>query len=329
MSVLVTGGAGYIGSVMVEVLQARGIPAVVIDDLSCGHSDAVASGVPLLEGSVHDAEFLDRVFSAHHVDAILHFAASSLVGESMRDPGKYFRNNTGGVLSLLDAMVRHGATRFILSSTAATYGDPEVVPIVESASTRPTNPYGESKRTCERMLDWFGKIHGIRWTALRYFNAAGATAAHGEDHAVETHLIPLALRAMSGRGTQLEVYGQDYSTPDGTCIRDYIHVEDLAEAHLLALEGLAEGRGGIFNLGNGQGFSVLEVIESVERVSGRPVPWRPGPRRPGDPARLVASSEKAREVLGWTPSRGALDTMVSSAWAWMEGHPYGYSRPPA
>lgn len=325
MAVLVTGGAGYIGSVMVEVLHRRGIPAVVADDLSCGHPEAIPSGILLEVGDVSESDFLDRVFTRHDIEAVMHFAALSLVGESMRDPGRYFRNNAGGVLSLLAGMVRHGTGRFILSSTAATYGDPAEIPITEASPAAPTNPYGESKLICERMLSWFGRIHGIRWTSLRYFNAAGATEQHGEEHAVETHLIPLALRAVRS-GTELEVFGDDYPTPDGTCVRDYIHVEDLAEAHLLALEALRVGPGDIFNLGNGQGFSVLEVIRSVERVTGRSVPRRIGPRRAGDPARLVASSAKARGVLGWSPSRFELDTMVGSAWKWMEGHPHGYAR---
>jgi UDP-glucose 4-epimerase len=324
MTVLVTGGAGYIGSVMVETLQRRGLDPVVADDLSRGHRSAVSQDVPLLVGDVSDSAFLDSLFASHRIDAVMHFAALSQVGESMQDPGAYFRNNVGGVLSLLSCMIRHDTRRFILSSTAATYGDPLELPIPESAPTVPTNPYGESKLMCERMLAWFGQVHGVRWTSLRYFNAAGATPEHGEDHAVETHLIPLALRAALTGSPELQVYGADYPTEDGTCVRDYVHVEDLAQAHLLALEKMAVSPGDVYNLGNGQGFSVLEVIRSVERVTGRILEWRAVKRRPGDPARLVASSEKARRELAWQPSHSDLDRMVASAWSWMEAHPDGY-----
>ncbi len=325
MAILVTGGAGYIGSVMVETLLGSGFAVVVADDLSRGHAEAVPAGVPLLRGNVGDARFLDDLFTAHRIEAIFHFAASSLVGESMRNPGLYFGNNVGGVLALAAAMVRHGVSRFVLSSTAATYGDPRVVPIPEDAPTVPTNPYGESKLLCERILRWYEEIHGIRWTALRYFNAAGAGRRCGEDHAEETHLIPLAMQAAAGLGPALRVFGLDYPTPDGSCVRDYIHVEDLADAHLLALRRMETGPGGIYNLGNGQGFSVLEVIRSVERVTGRTVPWEPAPRRAGDPPHLVASSARARSELGWAPARADLDGIVASAWRWMEAHPHGYA----
>lgn len=324
MEILVTGGAGYIGSVMVEVLALRGLPVVVVDDLSRGHREAVPAGIPLWVGDVSDSRFLDQVFRSHAICAVFHFAALSLVEESMRTPDRYFRNNVGGVISLLEAMVRHGVARFILSSTAATYGDPQAIPISEDAPTLPTNPYGESKLLCERILRWFGAIHGMGWTALRYFNAAGATTHHGEDHAKETHLIPLALRAATGGSSVLKVFGLDYPTPDGSCIRDYIHVEDLAEAHLRALERMETGRGEVFNLGNGQGFSVLELIRSVERVTGCRVSWEAAPRRAGDPARLVASSDRAQRLLGWTPRFSDLDAIVGSAWQWMVTHPHGY-----
>ncbi len=323
--ILVTGGAGYIGSVMTEILAARGRAVVVLDDLSRGHRESVPPGVPLLVGDAGDAGFLERVFTTHPIDAVLHFAAHSLVGDSMRDPGSYFRNNVGALAVLLSVMVRHGVRSFILSSSAAVYGDPGISPIPEETPAVPTNPYGESKLIGERMLEWFGRVDAVRWTSLRYFNAAGATAVRGEDHAVETHLIPLALRAARGDGEVLSVFGLDYATPDGTCIRDYIHVEDLADAHLLALDRLEEGRGGFYNLGNGLGFSVREVIQTVEVVTGSPVRWIPAERRPGDPPRLVASSDKARRELGWTPSRGKLETIVETAWRWMEAHPFGYS----
>jgi UDP-glucose 4-epimerase len=325
MAILVTGGAGYIGSVMVEVLRARGIPVVVADDLSRGHREALDCDVPLHVGDVGDPEFVERLFSSFRCEAVLHFAASSLVGESMREPGAYFRNNVGGLNTLVSGMIRHGVKRFVLSSSAATYGDPPEIPIPETAPTFPTNPYGESKLVCETILRWFGTLHDLSWTALRYFNAAGATATHGEDHRNETHLIPIALRAASRRADPLPVFGLDYPTQDGTCVRDYVHVLDLAEAHVLALEGLERGAGGIYNLGNGRGFSVLEVIRSVERVTGRQVPRRNAPRRPGDPPALVASSQKARRELGWNPRNGRLDVIVESAWRWMEGHPDGYA----
>lgn len=325
MAVLVTGGAGYIGSVTVERLGARATEVVVLDDLSRGHREAVDPAVPLEVGSLTDPDFVDRVFRTHDIDAVFHFAASSLVGESMQDPGQYFRNNVGGVETLLRTMTTHGCRRFILSSTAATYGDPESVPILESAPNRPTNPYGESKLMCERMLHWFEQIHGVRWAALRYFNAAGATETRGEDHHPETHLIPLAIDAAYGRRGALAVFGLDYPTPDGTCIRDYIHVSDLAEAHVLALRYLETHPSGVFNLGNGSGFSVLEVIETVGQVSGRPVPWDRAARRAGDPPKLVASSERAREVLGWKPAHAELSRIVESAVRWSESHPGGYA----
>ncbi|MEZ4651933.1 MAG: UDP-glucose 4-epimerase GalE [Candidatus Eisenbacteria bacterium] len=324
MAILVTGGAGYIGSAMVERLLASGRSVVVLDNLSRGHRSAVPSAVPLEIGDVGDPAFVGTVFDTHPIEAVFHFAADSLVGESMTDPGKYFRNNVGGVLTLLETMARHSARRFVLSSTAATYGDPAEVPITETAPTEPTNPYGESKLICERLLRWFGRVHGIRWTSLRYFNAAGATPTVGEDHSPETHLIPLALDAAFGRRDPLRVFGLDYPTPDGTCVRDYIHIEDLADAHLLALEYQERAEWGIFNLGNGQGFSVLEVIESVSRVSGRRVPWEPAERRPGDPPRLVASSERARKDLGWSPKRDSLDEIIASALRWSDAHPNGY-----
>ncbi|MBK8230128.1 MAG: UDP-glucose 4-epimerase GalE [Candidatus Eisenbacteria bacterium] len=323
MPILVTGGGGYIGSVVVDALSARGESVVVADDLARGHREAVAPDVPLRIGDLTDPGFVRQLFAEFSIDAILHFAAWSQVGESMREPGKYFRNNYVGVLNLLEALVASGGRSFILSSTAATYGEPTSCPIDEASPTLPTNPYGASKLQCEQLLRWFGELHGLRWTALRYFNAAGATAERGEDHEPETHLIPLALRTLVG-GSPLTVFGLDYPTPDGTCIRDYIHVSDLADAHLLALDALGRGEGGAYNLGNGTGFSVLEVIAAAESVTGRTIPWQAGPRRAGDPARLVASSGLARERLGWSPSRGDIRVIVESAWRWMERHPRGY-----
>lgn len=324
MNVLVTGGAGYIGSVFVDALRARGAHPTVADDLIRGHRSALAAEVPLFVGDLTDPAFVASLFAQGQVDAVVHFAAWSQVGESMVHPGKYFRNNYGAVLNLLEAAVASGCRGFILSSTAATYGDPAVVPIPESAPTHPTNPYGESKLQCETLLRWFGQVHGVRWASLRYFNAAGATRLRGEDHDPETHLIPLAIRAARPTDVELAVFGLDYDTPDGTCVRDYVHVADLADAHLSALDALAQGRGGVFNLGNGVGFSVLEVIRAAEEVAGHPVRWRPGPRRPGDPPRLVASSERARQELGWQPRLAGLHAIVESAWRWMEANPRGY-----
>jgi UDP-glucose 4-epimerase len=325
MAILVTGGAGYVGSVMVEVLRERGMAVVVVDNLSRGHREAVAADVPLFVGDIADRPFLRAVFREHPIDGVFHFAASSLVGDSMRNASEYFLNNVGGFLGLLEVMLEAGVGRFILSSTAGTYGEPAEVPILESAPTVPANPYGESKLTCERFLHWYGRVHGLRWAALRYFNAAGASARRGEDHLPETHLIPLALAAAARRRGPLPVFGLDYPTPDGSCVRDYVHVEDLAEAHLLALDCMNQRPAEIYNLGNGEGFSVLGVIEAVQRVTGLPVPWEAAPRRRGDPARLVASSAKARRELGWIPCRDRLDMIVETAWRWAEAHPHGYA----
>jgi UDP-glucose 4-epimerase len=328
MRILVTGGAGYIGSVTSELLLARGHDVWIVDDLSRGHREAVPGGARLEVLSTLEAGPLLRLIEEIRPEGVLHFAASSLVGESMRDPGLYFRNNVGGILALLDACVASGCDRLLLSSSAATYGDPEVVPIVEEAPTRPTNPYGESKRICEQILEWYRKVHGIRFGSLRYFNAAGASEERGEDHDPETHLIPLALKAALGAGPRLSVFGTDYPTPDGTCIRDYIHVVDLADAHALALDELARTDRLVLNLGNGAGFSVLDVIRAIERVTGRRVPWEAGERRSGDPPRLVASSARARGVLGWSPRFASLESIVETAYRWMERHPHGYEASP-
>lgn len=324
MRILVTGGAGYIGSVTCELLASRSHHVAVVDDLSRGHRAAVPDGVELHVASILDTARLEEIFVHERPEGVLHFAASSQVGESMRDPGLYFRNNVGGIINLLDAAVRTGCSRVLLSSSAATYGEPESVPIPEEAPTRPTNPYGESKRIGEQILEWYRQVHGLRYASLRYFNAAGASPLRGEDHTPETHLIPLALAAAMGRGPALQVFGTDYPTPDGTCIRDYVHVLDLADAHILALEKLSEESRLILNLGSASGFSVLEIIQAVERVTGRRVPWEPAPRRGGDPPRLVASHERARAVLGWNPRHAAIDTIIATAWRWMEAHPNGY-----
>ena len=332
MRVLVTGGAGYIGSVSVEALVAAGHEPVVLDDLSTGHRSAVPPRVPLLAGSYTDEDAVARVLEARRIDAVLHCAARSLVGESMADPSGYYRDNVAGGIALLDAARRAGVNRFVLSSSAAVYGTPDESPIREDAPLRPINPYGETKRTLEGALRWYATAYGLRSVSLRYFNAAGASAANGEDHEPETHLIPTILRAAEGKGS-VTIFGDDYPTPDGTAIRDYIHVEDLAAAHLLALVAtsglLPDLPGGVAdalvcNLGTGGGFSVREVLDAAEAVVGSAIPHTGGPRRPGDPPVLVAAPDRARAVLGWQPKRGRLDEIVGSAWDWRRANPDGY-----
>jgi UDP-glucose 4-epimerase len=324
VKILVSGGAGYIGSVTAELLLDRGHAVVVVDNLTRGHRSAVPAGARFIEEDIRNLDRMTAVLGDLAIECVMHFSAASLVGESMRDPGEYFGNNVVGVIRLLEAMARARTSRFIFSSTAATYGEPERVPITEDEPVRPTNPYGESKAMCERVLAWYETVHGIHHAALRYFNAAGASAAHGEDHEPETHLIPLALASAAGEREALAIFGCDYATPDGTCIRDYIHVLDLAAAHVLALEKLGAMSERVFNLGNGNGYSVMEVVQSVGRVTGRAVPTRDAPRRPGDPARLVASSARARAVLGWEPQHAELDGIIRDAWLWKQGHPHGY-----
>lgn len=328
MRVLVTGGAGYIGSHVVKALRAAGHEVTVLDNLSRGHRRAVA-GVPLFQADLSDRSALDWLFAAHPVEAVLHFAALSQVGESQKLPGKYALNNVGGTVTLLEAMVAAGCRTLVFSSTAAVYGAPEKMPIAEDFPLEPTNTYGETKLFIERMLHRFAEAHGLRSIALRYFNAAGADPEGelGEDHDPETHLIPLVLGAALGQRPAIEVFGTDYPTPDGTCLRDYIHVTDLAEAHLLALSALAEGAPSTaYNLGNGRGFSVKEVIAAAERVTGRPIPVREGPRRPGDPPALVASAARAEAELGWRPRYGDLETIIRTAWEWHRAHPHGYGK---
>jgi len=324
VKILVSGGAGYIGSITAELLLQQGHGVTVVDNLSRGHRSAVPAKARFIEEDIRNLERMKGILEEFAIECVMHFSAASLVGESMRDPGEYFGNNVVGVIRLLEAMARTQARRFIFSSTAATYGEPARVPITEDEPVRPTNPYGESKAMCERVLAWYEAIHGIRYAALRYFNAAGASPAHGEDHDPETHLIPLALAAAAGKRRELAIFGRDYPTPDGTCIRDYIHVLDLAAAHALALEKLGGVGERVFNLGNGNGYSVLEVVRSVERVTGRAVPTRDEPRRPGDPARLVASAARARAVLGWEPRHGELDSIIRDAWLWQQRYPNGY-----
>jgi len=323
--ILVAGGAGYIGSVVVAQLVARGYEPVVYDDLSHGHRAALRKGVQLIVGDIGDRAALDRAFSEVKPQAVMHFAAFIEAGESMQKPEKYFRNNTASALTLLEAVLAHKVPRFVFSSTAALYGTPEKTPIEENAPLHPTNAYGESKLLVEQMLEWFYRIHGLRYASLRYFNVAGAEGEQGEDHHPASHLIPLAFQVALGTRKEFAIFGTDYPTPDGTCIRDYIHVSDLADAHLLVLEALKEKDRIIYNLGNGQGFSVREVIETVRRVTAHAIPAKESPRRPGDPAVLVASSEKIKQELGWKPRYADLESIVRSAWKWRKSHPNGYT----
>ncbi|MFI5226204.1 MAG: UDP-glucose 4-epimerase GalE [Candidatus Limnocylindrales bacterium] len=327
MRVLVTGGAGYVGSVTVEALVAAGHSTVVLDDLSTGHLGAVASGARLVRADYTDGDATAEILRTERIEAIVHCAARSLVPESLRDPARYYRQNVAGGIALLDAARTAAVGRIVFSSTAAVYGVPETTPIVEDAPLRPINPYGESKRTFEGALTWYGRAYGLRSIVLRYFNVAGATAANGEDHDPETHLIPSVLRAAEGRGS-VTLFGEDYPTPDGTAVRDYIDVRDLASAHLLALEATVRPElptTHVCNLGSGAGFSVREVLAAAEEVVGRPIPVEPGPRREGDPAILVASADRARETLGWEPAHGTLADMIGSAWAWRRAHRDGYA----
>lgn len=321
MHVLVTGGAGYIGSVVVEDLLAQGHAVVVVDNLSKGHRDAVSEPAVFVQADLAERQALAEILAQHRVDAVVHMAADSLVGESVVDPAKYYRNNVTASLSLLDAMRDSGVRRLVFSSTAAVYGEPERQPIDEDAPVSPTNPYGDTKLAVERALRWYGHAYEMRAVSLRYFNAAGASLRNGERHAPETHLIPLVLQAAAGDRPEVTVFGADYATPDGTCLRDYIHVLDLARAHVLALDALA-GAGPplvIYNLGcGGRGYSVREVITIAERVTGRPIPVRIGPRRVGDPAVLVASSARIGRALKWRPERQDLQAIVESAWGWMQ-----------
>ncbi len=325
MRVLVTGGAGYIGSISVERLLADGHEVTVLDTLVTGHRAAVVEGAELRVGSVADTPMVATLLRERGIEAVLHCAARSLVGQSMQDPALYFRENVAGGVALLEAMREAGVTRLVFSSSAAVYGVPDSTPIRETDSLRPINPYGETKRSFEGALAWYGAGHGFRSVSLRYFNAAGASERLGEDHEPETHLIPNTLNAYLG-GKRLVVMGTDYPTPDGTPIRDYIHVLDLADAHLAALVYSGESKQGleVCNLGSGHGFSVWEVIKAAERVVGRLVPHDVGPRRPGDPPVLVAAHERATELFGWEPRRGSLEEMIGSAWEWRQRHPAGY-----
>ena len=325
-TILVAGGAGYIGSHMVALLVKRGYEVIVADNLRTGHWQAVKGAKKLYVGDLRDNAFLEQVFSENDIDGVINFAAFSLVGESVTNPLKYYGNNVEGAVSLLSAMQAHGVDKIVFSSTAATYGEPEKQPIEEHDRTEPTNPYGATKLAIENMLKWCDRAYGIRYAALRYFNAAGSDTETGigEDHDPESHLIPLVMKTALGQRDHIGIFGEDYPTADGTCVRDYIHVNDLAEAHLLALEYLAGGGSSdVFNLGSGDGYSVKEIIETARRVTGREIKATVEPRRAGDPSVLIASNKKAAEVLGWKPVRG-LEQIISDAWAWHSGHPNGY-----
>jgi UDP-glucose 4-epimerase len=325
MSVLVTGGAGYIGSVTVEQLKAQREPVVVLDDLVRGHRSAIAPDVPFYQGRVGDRAILKRILSEHPIEACVHFAALAYVGESVEQPAKYFENNVEQGVALITTLLGAGVRRIVFSSTCATYGEPEKIPISEDSPQWPTNPYGWTKLALERMLASFDQAHGLRSVSLRYFNAAGATERSGEHHEPESHLVPNVLKAASGKISVLSVFGRNYPTPDGTAIRDYVHVSDLADAHVLALDHLRKGGASDFiNLGTGHGYSVMEVIECGQKVTARPIPIRIEPPRPGDPARLVADASRAERVLGWKPRKSDLATILGTQWEWQQRNPNGY-----
>ncbi|MDM0497376.1 UDP-glucose 4-epimerase GalE [Clostridium perfringens] len=328
MAILVCGGAGYIGSHMVAELIENNKEVVILDNFEKGHEDAILGG-KLYKGDLRDRKILDKIFTENNIEAVIDFAAYSLVGESMTEPLKYFNNNVSGTISLLEAMRDHNVKYIVFSSTAATYGEPENIPILETDKNLPTNAYGESKLLVEKILKWCDTAYGIKYTALRYFNAAGAhiNGKIGEDHAPETHLIPLILQVALGKRDKIMMFGDDYDTKDGTCVRDYIHVSDLASAHSLALERLINGgESRIYNLGNGTGFTVKEVVEVARKVTGHKIPAEVAPRRAGDPAILIASSDKAIEELNWKPKFNSLETIIETAWNWHKNHPNGYEK---
>ena len=329
MAILVLGGAGYIGSHTVYELIDAGRDVVIADNLETGHIEAVHPKAKFYQGDIRNREFVDSVFESEHIDGVIHFAANSLVGESMTNPLKYYDNNLCGTKVLLESMVAHGIDKIVFSSTAATYGEPERVPLLETDKTEPTNCYGETKLSMEKMFKWVGKAHGLRLVSLRYFNACGAHVSGkiGEAHNPESHLIPLILQVPNGQREYISIFGDDYDTKDGTCIRDYIHVTDLAQAHILAMDYLMNGgESNIFNLGNGVGFTVKEVIDTARKVTGHPIPAKITPRRAGDPAQLIASSEKARSVLGWHPEHADLEEIIATAWNWHKHHPHGFAK---
>ena len=322
MKVFVTGGAGYIGSVCSEYLLDKGYDVTVFDGLITGHRSAVDPRAKFIYGNLEDRDGLFKIMCEGQYDAVMHFAAFSLVGESMKNPGKYFKNNLGNAINLADAAIAGGVKRFVFSSTAATFGEPDEIPIRETTTQNPINPYGESKLCFEKALRWYSDVHGLKYAALRYFNAAGASEQFGEDHDPETHLIPILLQVAAGKREKAMLFGDDYDTPDGTCIRDYIHVLDLAQAHEKALYAPQSGH---YNLGTGSGFSVKEILNAAREVTGHPIPADVVPRRPGDPPRLIACSDKARRELGWEPQFEDPRKIIESAWKWRQKHPEGYA----
>ena len=326
-SILVLGGAGYIGSHTVYELIAAGENVVVVDNLETGFRKAIHQDAKFYQGDIRDKAFIDSVFEKEEIDGVIHFAANSQVGESMVNPLKYYNTNLCGTEVLLESMVAHGVNKIVFSSTAATYGEPERIPILETDRTVPTNCYGETKLSMEKMFNWTANAHDLRFVSLRYFNACGAhpNGKIGEAHNPETHLIPLILQVPNGKREYISIFGNDYDTKDGTCVRDYIHVNDLAQAHILAMEYLRKGNeSNIFNLGNGVGFTVKEVVETARKVTGHPIPAKEEPRRAGDPSTLIASSEKAKKILGWKPKFDDLETIITTAWEWHRNHPNGY-----
>ena len=325
MSILVTGGAGYIGSVAVEQLCAAGQRVIVLDNLSQGHREAVHPKATFIECDLASKSAIDEILSQHKPETVMHFAAHSLVGESMKHPFQYLGSNVTNGINLLSSMIEHGIKRFILSSTANLFDAPHKIPIDEEELIVPGSPYGESKFILERMLHWLDRIHSLRYATLRYFNAAGASVERGEDHSPELHLIPIVLEVARGKRDSVTIFGNDYATVDGTCVRDYIHVSDLAQAHILAMNALDQGSR-TYNLGNGQGFSVKQVIDTARKITGHPIPGKVGPRRAGDPPTLIASSEKIRRDLGWQPQFADLRRIIESAWQWHQKHPSGYSK---
>jgi len=324
VNILVTGAAGYIGSICSEALLARGMHVIALDNLLEGHRAAVPPGAVFCQVDLGDRAQLERVFAQHRIDAVMHFAAEALVAKSVREPSIFYATNVACGVNLLDAMTRHSVKKFIFSSTAATYGEPEIVPIPEDHRKAPINPYGKSKLTFEGILADYKTYTQLKYVTLRYFNAAGASKQFGEHHRIETHLIPRVLDAASGILPHVDVFGTDYPSPDGTCVRDYIHVLDIADSHVRALEEIDRVSGEAFNVGNSRGFSILEVIDAAERITGRKIPRKLGPRRPGDPAVLVASKEKLKRTLGWEASHSSLEEIIQSAWDWRQRHPHGY-----
>jgi len=326
MNVLVTGGAGYVGSIVAEELLREAHKVTVLDNLQQGHKDAVLPEAEFVSADICDAKALQDVFRRLKIDAVMHMAAETVVEYSITDPKRYFQNNIVGGMNLLDAMLKHGVYKLIFSSSAAVYGEPENTPITEGHPKAPVNSYGESKLMFERILEWYGKAYGLKYISLRYFNAAGASQRLGEDHRPETHLIPIALKTALNKNSPVAIFGADYPTRDGSCVRDYVHVVDIAQAHVLALERLENLSGRVYNLGNGDGHSVLEVVEAARKVTGVNIPAKTHSRRPGDPAVLVASSDRAKTELGWKPKTSKLENIIESAWSWMRQHPNGYEQ---